>query len=81
MRHLRGSTISMVFQDALSGLNPAFTIGTQLMDVITAHRRVGRAEARTIAVEALEHGRHRANPSSGCASIRTSSPAACASAC
>ena len=53
MRHLRGSVISMVFQDALSGLNPAFTVGTQLMDVITAHRRVGRAEARTIAFEAL----------------------------
>ena len=53
MRQLRGSTISMVFQDALSGLNPAFTIGTQLTDVITAHRRVGRTEARTIAVEAL----------------------------
>src|SRR6478735_6066137 len=30
MRHLRGSVISMVFQDALSGLNPAFTVGTQL---------------------------------------------------
>ena len=53
MRHLRGSMISMVFQDALSGLNPAFTIGTQLTDVITAHRRVGRAEARAIAIEAL----------------------------
>jgi oligopeptide/dipeptide ABC transporter ATP-binding protein len=53
MRHIRGGAISMVFQDALSGLNPAFTIGTQLTNVITAHRRVGRAEARTIAIEAL----------------------------
>ena len=50
---LRGGAISMVFQDALSGLNPAFTIGTQLIDVIVAHRRVGRAEASKIAVEAL----------------------------
>src|SRR6478672_4254656 len=48
MRELRGSAISMVFQDALSGLNPAFTVGTQLTDVITAHRRVGRSEARRI---------------------------------
>ena len=46
--------ISMVFQDALSGLNPAFTIGTQLIDVITAHRRIGRAEVRKIAIEALD---------------------------
>jgi len=53
MRQLRGSAISMVFQDALSGLNPAFTIGTQLIDVIAAHRRVARSEAVTIAVEAL----------------------------
>jgi peptide/nickel transport system ATP-binding protein/oligopeptide transport system ATP-binding protein len=54
MRDLRGSAISMVFQDALSGLNPAFTVGTQLADVITAHRRVGRGAARKIAIEALE---------------------------
>ena len=53
MRHVRGAMISMVFQDALSGLNPAFTIGTQLIDVITAHRRIGRAEARATAIEAL----------------------------
>ena len=53
MRRVRGGMISMVFQDALSGLNPAFTIGTQLVDVITAHRRVGRAEAVRVAVEAL----------------------------
>ena len=53
MRALRGSAISMVFQDALSGLNPAFTIGQQLTDVITAHRRCSRAEAIRIAVDAL----------------------------
>src|SRR4051812_9028705 len=53
LRQIRGSAISMVFQDALSGLNPAFTIGTQLADVIAAHRRVGRAAARGIAIDAL----------------------------
>jgi oligopeptide/dipeptide ABC transporter ATP-binding protein len=53
MRQLRGGAISMVFQDALSGLNPAFSIGTQLIDVITAHRHVGRREARALAIEAL----------------------------
>ena len=53
MRYLRGSAISMVFQDALSGLNPAFAIGTQLTDVIVAHRCVGRAQARTMAIESL----------------------------
>ena len=53
MRRIRGGMISMVFQDALSGLNPAFSIGTQLVDVITAHRRVDRAEATKVAVDAL----------------------------
>src|SRR4051794_28967353 len=54
MRRVRGGMISCVFQDALSGLNPAFSIGTQLTDVITAHRRVDRAQATRIAVEALD---------------------------
>jgi len=53
LRQLRGSAISMVFQDALSGLNPAFNIGRQLTDVIMAHRRSSRADALKIAVEAL----------------------------
>jgi len=54
MRRLRGGTISIVFQDALSGLNPVFSIGTQLTDVIRAHRRIGARAARDAAVEALE---------------------------
>ncbi|MGJ5180326.1 ABC transporter ATP-binding protein [Bradyrhizobium oligotrophicum] len=54
MRRLRGGAISMVFQDAMSGLNPAFTIGAQLTNVISAHRKASRAEATRIAVEALD---------------------------
>ena len=81
MRRLRGSAISMVFQDALSGLNPAFTIGTQLIDVIAAHRSAGRAEAIKIAVEALAMVGIREPESTAARSIRTSFPAVCASAC
>jgi peptide/nickel transport system ATP-binding protein/oligopeptide transport system ATP-binding protein len=54
MRRLRGGAISIVFQDAMAGLNPVFSIGTQLTDVITAHRRMGARAARDVAVEALE---------------------------
>jgi peptide/nickel transport system ATP-binding protein/oligopeptide transport system ATP-binding protein len=54
MRKLRGGTISIVFQDAMSGLNPVFPIGVQLCDVIRAHRRVSVQAARDIAVETLE---------------------------
>jgi len=41
MRALRGTKISMVFQDPMSYLNPVFTIGEQLTDVILAHRGNG----------------------------------------
>jgi peptide/nickel transport system ATP-binding protein/oligopeptide transport system ATP-binding protein len=54
MRALRGREIAMVFQDPQSSLNPALTIGRQIGDVVRAHRRVPPAEARRIAVEALE---------------------------
>jgi peptide/nickel transport system ATP-binding protein/oligopeptide transport system ATP-binding protein len=53
MARLRGAGISIVFQDALAALNPAFSIGTQLTDVILAHRSVSRRVARDHAVEAL----------------------------
>ena len=54
MARLRGAGLSIVFQDALASLNPAFTIGTQLIDVVTAHRPIGQAAARDAAVEALD---------------------------
>jgi oligopeptide/dipeptide ABC transporter ATP-binding protein len=54
MRRLRGGSISIVFQDAMSGLNPVFPIGVQLTDAIRAHRRVTARQARDTAVETLE---------------------------
>ena len=55
MRSVRGRHISMVFQDPLSSLNPAFTIGQQLVHVIRTHRPgIDRKEARETAIEALE---------------------------
>ncbi|MCX7324988.1 MAG: ABC transporter ATP-binding protein [Hyphomicrobiales bacterium] len=53
MRRLRGGAVSIVFQDALSGLNPVFPVGVQLMDVIAAHRDVTREQARERAVAML----------------------------
>jgi oligopeptide transport system ATP-binding protein len=54
MRAIRGSEIGLVSQNALSALDPSFRIGDQLVEVIRLHQKVGGAEARRIALEALE---------------------------
>ena len=53
IREIRGNQISMVFQEPMTSLNPVFTIGMQVMEVIQAHQKVGRQEAHRRAVEIL----------------------------
>jgi peptide/nickel transport system ATP-binding protein len=54
MADLRGNGMAMVFQEPMTSLNPTYTIGTQLTEVLLRHRRVGRAAARERAVQLLE---------------------------
>ncbi|MBI4308068.1 MAG: ABC transporter ATP-binding protein [Chloroflexi bacterium] len=54
LRHLRGKEISMVFQDAASGLNPVIPIGTQVEEMVTSHVSVSRREARRLTMEVLQ---------------------------
>jgi peptide/nickel transport system ATP-binding protein len=54
MQDLRGADISMIFQEPMTALNPVFTVGNQMMDVLRNHRSMGRAEARTAAIEMLK---------------------------
>ncbi len=54
LRTMRGTAISMVFQDPLSALNPVFSIGTQIIEVLRAHLPLTKAQARTRAIELLE---------------------------
>lgn len=54
MRMLRGSEISMIFQDPMTALNPVFTIGDQIVEVIRAHAPVGKPLAQRRAVELLD---------------------------
>jgi len=51
---LRGSDIGMVFQEPMTALNPVKSIGDQVSESVRLHRRVGRAEADTIALKTLE---------------------------
>ncbi len=54
LSRIRGSKISMIFQDPVSSLNPYMTIGDQLVEVLTHHRNLRRREARSRAEEMLD---------------------------
>ena len=45
MRRMRGNDISMIFQEPMSSLNPVYTVGQQICEIIQLHNRVGRKEA------------------------------------
>ncbi|MBA3478646.1 MAG: ABC transporter ATP-binding protein, partial [Lautropia sp.] len=51
---LRGSRMAMIFQEPMTALNPAYTIGNQLMEPYLHHRRSGVEEARARAIDLLE---------------------------
>jgi peptide/nickel transport system permease protein len=53
MRDVRGAEVAMVFQDPMTSLNPAYTIGNLLVEAIRAHNDLSRAQARTRAEELL----------------------------
>jgi len=57
MRELRGDRISMIFQEPMTSLNPAFTIGEQIVEVILRHRRIDSREARALAIDMLRRVR------------------------
>ncbi|HEY7945824.1 MAG TPA: ABC transporter ATP-binding protein [Casimicrobiaceae bacterium] len=53
MRGLRGDRISMIFQEPMTSLNPAFTIGDQIVEGILRHRALGRDAGKALAIEML----------------------------
>ena len=56
-RRIRGEDIAIIFQDALSSLNPVFTVGFQIGEMFRAHRGASRKEAKAAAVELMERVR------------------------
>jgi peptide/nickel transport system ATP-binding protein len=57
MRTLRGDRMAMIFQEPMTSLNPAFTIGQQLIEGIRVHRNMNAQEARDHAIEMLRRVR------------------------
>jgi peptide/nickel transport system ATP-binding protein len=57
LRELRGNRMSMIFQEPMTSLNPAFTIGDQIIEGIRRHRNVSHREARDHAIEMLRRVR------------------------
>ncbi|MDD1968251.1 dipeptide ABC transporter ATP-binding protein [Pseudomonas putida] len=54
MRHLRGSSMSMIFQEPMTSLNPVFKISSQLTEAIILHKHCSRAEAQAQALRMLD---------------------------
>ena len=54
LRKLRGNDIAMIFQEPMTSLNPAFTVGNQIAEQVRAHREINRADAWKVAVEMLD---------------------------
>ena len=56
-RKIRGPGVSMIFQDALSALNPVFTVGSQIGEMFRAHQGASRKDAKEKAIELMERVR------------------------
>lgn len=53
IRKIRGNKISMIFQEPMTSLNPVYTVGNQITEVIRLHQKVGKEEAQAQALQML----------------------------
>ena len=54
IERVRGREIAMVFQDPMTSLDPVFTIGSQMVEVLRRHKKMSKRDARARAVELLD---------------------------
>ena len=54
MRKIRGNSISMIFQEPMTSLNPVYDLSFQISEVIMLHQNKNKKEARKIAIEMLD---------------------------
>ena len=71
LRALRGSEISMIFQDPMTSLNPVLSIGDQLVEAVMLHRDISARKARELAIAGLDEV---GIPARGAADRRLSAP-------
>src|ERR1044072_7727962 len=55
LRDLRGDRLAMIFQEPMTSLNPSYTIGDQIMEVLVRHRGLSERQARENAIALLKH--------------------------
>jgi peptide/nickel transport system ATP-binding protein len=53
MRSIRGNEASMIFQEPMSSLNPVFTVGSQMTELVHLHQGIGKKQARELCVDML----------------------------
>ena len=53
LRKIRGKEISMIFQDPMTSLNPVYTIGNQIEEMIRTHQPLSKAQAKAKAIDML----------------------------
>src|SRR5690606_5990185 len=51
---LRGSELAMIFQEPMTSLNPAFTLGDQLSEAVIRHQKMSKSDAMNVALQILE---------------------------
>ncbi|MBU3157950.1 ABC transporter ATP-binding protein [Clostridium estertheticum] len=54
MRSIRGNSISMIFQDPMTSLNPVLTIGKQMIEPIMLHKKLSKQEGKKLAIDMLK---------------------------
>ncbi|HEY7591542.1 MAG TPA: ABC transporter ATP-binding protein [Actinophytocola sp.] len=57
LRRIRGERIAIIFQDALTALNPVFTVGFQIAEMFRVHRGMSQSDATARAIELLDRVR------------------------
>ena len=80
IRAIRGNEIAMIFQDPMTSLNPVLTINRQISESLELHKGMSKSAVAGSARSSCSRWSASPTPKSASISIRTSSPAVCASA-